>query len=522
VREDSTPPVYGPARVLSAEIGSVPDAPGTVQGRMPAARWGQTVEGEFTTFDPDVNETYTFQIGDGSGTFSSTLNLSGGISVAVVDANGSDQSAVVRMTQTPPGANVTEYSFYIRVLDSNGLASTPTLVKGSIGAPSAFVWLQRLVRGGGVSTVETRCPLRGITALSFTEALDGSGYAEIQVSAQELARRAASLGTSPMMLADAGSVELLISVGNEPVFVGPITETSWETAAETVSISAAGLLSYLDSRILTSNTSYTGLDMSAIAADLVADTQALPYGDLAIVNSTSPAGANATVTFDAGTTLTDALGRLSEMVDGPEIWIDATRNLHSQPTRGIDSRARVRITSGMADVAEWAARRDGVVTAARVTGAEIGGTTYEGSYASNDAMAIYGRIEKTYNAPQLLSNAECQLLAQRIVEASTTQAQSLTVRLLVTPARPFKLTDLGVGDVITVDLLDRQLGQILGAYRIINRSAELVEEATGTYQVTLDLEPARYVNGKLVGSRSRHNPAVLTELSRLALEQRQT
>jgi hypothetical protein len=524
VREDSTPPVYGPTRILEGTIVSVPDQPGMVQGRMPAARWGQTVEGLFTTYDPDTGETYAFQIevSDDSTSFGSVLSLPGGVNLEVVDTDLTDQQAVVRMTQTPPGATVTRYTFWVRALDSSGLASNPVKITGVIGSPTTGVWLQKVVRGVDVATVETRTPLRAVKSLSFTDSLDGAGYAEIEVSTDELLRRATDLGTSVTQLVDSASVEVLIAIGGQPVFCGPITETTWQTTSETATISAAGLLSYFDQRILTADASYVGVDMSAIVADLVADSQALDYGNLAISDATSPAGTNATVTFDAGTTIGDCLGKIAERVGAPEIWIDAHRELHAQPTRGIDNRSRVRITSGMADVASWSTRAEGVVTVARVVGADTTGGNYVGVAESAAGLAIYGRVEKTYSAPQLLSNADCELLAQRIVEASATQAQALTVDLIVTPERPFGLTDLGVGDVVTVDLRDRQLGQILGPYRIINRQATLIEESSGSYRVTLDLEPARYVDGKLVGSRSRHNPALLTELSRLALTQRQS
>lgn len=524
VREDASTPVYGPTRILEGVIVSVPDQPGIVQGRMPAARWGQTVEGLFTTFDPDTGETYEFQIeiSDDSATFGSTLALAGGVNLTVVDTNLDDQQAIIRMSQTAPGASVTSYSFWVRALDSSGLASNPVKVTGVIGSPVTGVWLQTLVRGVDVSTVETRAPLRAIRTLSFTDSLDAPGFAEVEVAADELLRRATDLGTSPTSLVDSGSVELLIAVGGQPVFCGPITETSWETARETVRISAAGLLSYFDTRIVDADTSFVGVDMSSIVSDLIDGSQAADYGNLAVTDATSPAGTNATITFDAGTTISDALGTIASRVGAPEIWIDADRQLRAQPTRGIDNRSRVRITSGVAGVASWATRSEGVVTVARVVGADNNGTPYTGTYASPTALTTYGRIERTYSAPQLLSNADCELLAQRIVEASATQAQALSIDLVVTPQRTFTLSDLGVGDVITVDLRDRQLGQILGAYRIINRTAELIDETSGSYHVSLDVEPARYVSGKLVGSRSRHNPAVLTELSRIALAQRQS
>lgn len=524
VYEDRPVRLFGPPRIFTANIISVPDAPARIQGAMPMARYGASVEGLFTTDDPDTDDTaWEFQIASSpEGPWLMTLARPGGVTLTVVDNDFTDLQTLVRMDQAEPGATVTQYDFWIRVTDSGGLYSEPARFVGYIGTPSAGIWLQRLVRSSGAATVELLAPLRNLTSLSVTESLDGSGSAEVRVAASEIRRRAKDLGMSPQHLLDAASVELMVTVGGSPLFVGPLTETEWEAGDAEVTITARGLLSYLERRVLNDDVPYVNVDLAAIAADLLVGSQALPFGGLAILDGASIAGQNGTLTFPGGTTIADALGTIAEQVGAPEVWVDPTRELRVSTARGVDRRSRVRITGGMALVSRWTSRSEGVVTVARVTGADNGvGGVYVGTYADEVAMETYGRVESAYAAQLLLSNADCAALAERIVKASAVAAEAVTLDVAVTPQRPFGVDDLGVGDVVTVDVIDRELGQLLGAYRIVNRTVRLVEDGAGSYMVTLDLEPARYVAGRLVGSRSRHNAAVFTQLAAVELRLRQ-
>jgi hypothetical protein len=135
-------------------------------------------------------------------------------------------------------------------------------------------------------------------------------------------------------------------------------------------------------------------------------------------------------------------------------------------------------------------------------------------------LAIYGRIEKNYSAQQLGTNSECADVAERIVLARHNTTPNLVLDVTITPQRPFDILDISVGDVVTVDVEDPQFGRILGDYRIVNRAADLVDQADGTYRIRLSVEPALYVDGKLVGSRSRFNPSVVTELVGLSVNER--
>lgn len=472
------------------------------------------IDGRFDVVDPD-GDSWDLELGlDPNGPWSDCITLPDGTKLCV---NGNEVEVVERGT----GNRVV---YYIRAKDSTGQVSQPKRVVAFLGNGATGAYPQRIIRdGAGVVTgVEPMFFLFGITALRFEEGLDGVGYAEVSVASDQLKRRAQENNTSITGLLDPMSVELVVTYKGTPVFVGPITEVEWETGSATTYITARGLLSYFEKRIIKVDTEYEPADLSDIAATMAAQSQGEPWGGLAIGTDTTDCGTVGTVPLAAGTSVLDALNAASEKLDGPEIWVDpVTRTLKAYPTRGTDRRAKVRLTSAMTDVAELKVREETLVTVARVVGGDNGaGGNFEAVYASPTRLAIYGRVERNYSAPQLMTNAECAAVAQRIVLARHSTTPSLVLDVTITPQRTFDLLDLGIGDVVTVDVEDPQFGRILGDYRIVNRAADLVDQADGTYRIRLNVEPALYVDGKLVGSRSRFNPAVTTELVGLSVNDR--
>lgn len=486
--------------VFSATITDMPDIP--------------EIDGRFDVFDPDGND-WDLELGLSEfGPWSDCITLADGTKLCV---NGNEVDVVEKGTNN-------RYVYYIRAKDSTGQVSQPKRVIGFLGNGATGAYPQRIVRdvSGVVTAIEPMFFLFGITALRFEEGLDGVGYAEVEVASDQLKRRAQENNTSVTALLDPMSVELVVTYKGVPVFVGPITEVEWSSGSATTYITARGLLSYFEKRILKVETEYEEADLSDIAATMAAQAQAEAWGGLGIGTDTTDCGTAGTVPLAAGSTVLDALNAVAEKLDGPEVWVDpSTRTLKARPTRGTDRRDRVRLTSAMADVAELKSREETLVTVARVVGGDNGaGGNYEAVYASTTRLATYGRVEKNYSASQLMSNAECAAVAQRIVETRHITTPNLVVEVTVTPQRRFDLLDLGVGDVIAVDIEDPQFGRIVGDYRIVNRAADLVDQADGTYRMKLDIEPALYVGGKLVGSRSRFNPAMATELVGLTVNQR--
>jgi hypothetical protein len=506
----------GPARLLTGTINPVPDAPARVTpGRMPAAKHGQTVTGRFFTSDPDLDdETWTFTIAARpEGPWGSSLTVPSVGTLTVIDADLSDFQADVRLVQQDGGSDLARYRFFIRATDDAGLHSPITEVVGFIAPPQVSGWLQRLDRTSSGVTITRLCPLVSLTRLQITEALTGAGSAEVTVSAREIRQRAADLSVTPGALLEVGAVEIAVVAGGQTVWVGPLTEVRWDAGGDTVDISARGLLSYFDARVLDADTTFTNEDLSAIVGDLIEDSQDADYGALAIVDGTAPAGKNLTITFPVGERITAVLRDLAEEPDAPEVWIDPDRFLRTATVRGADRRSKVRLTSGMCEVARWETRAADLATVVTVVAPDFGSGPSTGTFEDTAAMAIYGRIERVVEADYLLSNAACQALAERIVKARSVRVDGIEVRVSVGAGRPFEIGDVEVGDLVTVDLWDPQLGQVLGAFRIVSRTVELASAGGEALSTTLALEAARFVDGRLVGSRTRHVPEVMARLT---------
>lgn len=503
-----------PWRIFTGAITDVNNPPTRVTGRMPHARRGETVEGLFRTTDDFEEGPWSFSIASSAdGPYASSVTVSGVGVLTVIDDDQSDLEARVRLVQDAGSTAETSYTFWIVASDGSGLTSDPVQIFGTVGTPAAGVWLQKLNRSADSATVEKIAPLRGVTYLAFMDALEGPGQAEVRVDAGEIRRRAADAGQSVQAFLETGVVELRISLGTGALFVGPLVEVEWDAGNPEVKLFARGLMSYFDSRFLPDGAEFINADIATVVSSLVGTVQQAAYGDLAITDGTSAAGTNTTIDFGPQTRLLDAFRDLGKMVGAPEVWVTGDRVLHTSLARGSDQRSRVRITSGMASIASWVERSEGVVTVAYVEGEEDGnGGRFGGSFEDVSAMATFGRVERRFSTG-LLSDAACAALADRIVKASSAASQSLQLELLVRRETPFTVADLGVGDVVRVDLQDERFGRLNDAFRIVNREAILVEQDSGTFRVTLDLEPARFVDGLLVGSRSRHNARVFTSLS---------
>jgi hypothetical protein len=517
--------LFGPARNLAGVIASVPDTPTRPQpNRMPTAKVGQTVFGRFTTFDPDIEDTsWTFEISaPGANTWGSSLVIPDVGTLTVVDDDPADQETLVRLVQEPGGATDLRYSFDLRVTDSSSLVSPVQRVTGLITLPTATVFLQKVTRNSP-AVVTPLTPLVEVFDLNVTDSIDGIGGADVTVSTDEVRRRAAQLGITAAELLEPGTVELVVAIGTQLAFVGPIGEIEWSATRDRITIDARGLLSYLEERrIGTGTTSFVGEDIADIMWMLVDDAQGQSFGDYAFTDNTTTAGTNLTVEFEPRTRILEALRSLSQADGGPDFWIDPERRLNTAAARGQDRRDIIRLTPAMMEAATWTNRDEQLATVVTVIGGEDGmGGFFQGTAVTTDsaALAKYGRRERLIEQRELTSDQQCEDYAARVVAEQARRSETIRLDIIVTPGRPFSIRDLEVGDIVTVDLRAPDLGQVIGAYRVVNRRLNLVSETADSYRVRLDLVPAPFVSSVLVKVKARHNASIVERLAQLNSQQ---
>ena len=517
--------LYGAAVVITGEVTSVADAPARVfPSTMPRCRSGETVFGSFATIDVDPDNTsWTFTFSaekDGVYTGHNTSIAFSGIGTAtLLDANTSELTCQVRMVAD--GGSDGRYQFWIKVEDSDGLESEPTLVTGYVTGAQVGGTIGKIDRGAGggpgSSTLVPVAPIASMSSASIMESLDGPGSATFVMSADEARRRAADLGITVAELFSPSETEIGLNVGAQPLWVGPVTSHEYDVDGDgTITIYAEGLMSYFDARIVqhtsdpNGSINYVADDQSDIIWDLVEMAQAKPYGDLLITNGTVPSGATTTITFENLDTLSEAFAELRKQLNAAEVWIDPDRTLRAAPLRGADKRNLVRLSEGNSTRITRATSVDDIATEIIVTAGN--NNSHHGIYANTAAMEKYGRITKHYHIDNLSSDASCLALATYIGQRMAQPVEAYKVTFDASPLRPFSVSDIQVGDVITLDVEDPALGRIRGDMRVINRSVQFIADTSDSYQVELDLETAVFVDGVLQGSRARHNPEVFEQL----------
>lgn len=517
--------LFGPARNLAGTIAPVPDAPTRPQpNRMPTAKVGQTVSGRFTTFDPDIEDTsWTFEISaPDADTWGSSLVIPDVGTLTVIDTDLADQAAQVQLVQETGGATDLRYQFDLRVTDSSGLISPVQRVTGLITLPTATVFLQKVTRSSP-AVITPLTPLVEVFDLNVTDSIDGIGGASVTVSTDEVRRRAAQLGIPAAELLEPGTVELVVAIGTQLVFVGPVGEVEWSATRDSITIDARGLLSYLEERRIGSGTkSFVSEDISDIMWELVDDAQGQTFGDYAFTDNVTTAGTNLTVEFESRTRILEALRSLSQVDGGPDFWIDPDRQLNTAAARGQDRRSLIRLTPGMMEGATWTNRDEQLATVVTVIGGEDGiGGFFQGTAVTTDsgALAKYGRRERLIEVRELTSDQQCEDYAARVVAEQARRSETIRLDIVVTPDRPFSIRDLEVGDILTVDLRAPDLGQVIGAYRVVNRRLNLVSETADSYRVRLDLVPAPFVSSVLVKVKARHNASIVERLAQLNSQQ---
>ena len=343
-------------------------------------------------------------------------------------------------------------------------------------AARAPAWRYELVAHGGQPLAEITPRGRGLT-LDLTAA----GAARFSLSAAEAA------GLRDLM--QPGLCDILVSEGDTPRFRGEFTGAQGSdltVTAGTIQFAAVGIAELLADRYIPAGREIAATEQTAMAWQLVADTQALPNGDLGILQGSLPDSIARTKQWDTATPVLSGLREIAGL-DGGFEW-DITPNADGRyvfdafyPRRGfasgvvLDSRnvaaASPTWDAGAGALCNYASVTgvDGVAVVAEDTGSQIAYRRRERSIALSDADDV-----------TILGDRAAAEVRDAVVRPSA------SLRMLP-GADTASLAELGLGDIVTVEF-DAGWARLTGDYRIL-RLDLAIPDGGGAETITATVEP---------------------------------
>ena len=285
------------------------------------------------------------------------------------------------------------------------------------------------------------------------------------------------------------ATELWLYRNGRVVFAGPLV--GWRSSGESLTLSAQGLLAYLNLMVVTADLRFDQVDQFAVVKTLVDQWQALDYGNFGI----DTANVGASGVLRDGTYLKSELhnvgqrvAELGQRINGFDAEVDpVTRGLKLwYPVKGVDRSSGEdaivvdarNITSG--DTLCSVAAGD-LASEAFGTGSSAGGdSTLFSTQSNTELRARYGRTA--------ITGTWSDVSEQTTLDAHTKGMLDARAETLIVPGPDVRVTpdadldDYSVGDTIAYDLAS-QLG-ISGAFRI--RKQNVSVSSTGQESVTLE------------------------------------
>ena len=271
------------------------------------------------------------------------------------------------------------------------------------------------------------------------------------------------------------------------VFAGPVV--GGEIMDGTLTLSCRGLEYYTAYMLVTTDTTYTGIDQHLIAEDLVDDWQALDYGDFGIETTTVAASGTTRDFFVPGANeprlVYELLYELGAVDNGFDWYIDPDTRELTLGNRGDDLSASVFLERGVQSGNIGFAVGPGLVASeVYATGTNAGLDTALTTTKSNATLrASFGRSGFAITAD---GADTAGLLSDAAQKALDNRAAGLFVPGPgLVPVAGAGVDDFGVGDTITYTF-DAGLGQQTGAYRIARRTVTVGSE--GQEAITVEFE----------------------------------
>jgi hypothetical protein len=311
---------------------------------------------------------------------------------------------------------------------------------------------------------------------NFTETLNREAKATFNFSFEELEKMAEANETTVINVLTAALREIYINRNGSKIFYGVITDFDVEPdgqGGKNLSIKAMGFFGLFKKRLVGIGTEvyYAATDAGAIAADLIADSQASDgtYSDWGITAGSITASKNRDrgYLFD---NIYDSIIKLSNdnLEDGFDFDIDVTKQFNVYyPIRG---QARPNVVFDQYTMAGWHYSKQifsGMVNKVYAIGEGFNDVIlYETRLAAVGYRSPFGTLEEKLEAREVTEVATLQDKGdRRLLEA---REPKITLSDITHYDDGIKLTDYNVGDSIVVNL--PELGLANTSKRVIERT----------------------------------------------------
>jgi hypothetical protein len=242
-----------------------------------------------------------------------------------------------------------------------------------------------------------------------------------------------------------------------------------------ITLSASGLLTYLQYMFITGDKTYSGIDQALIIKEIIDDWQALSYGDFGIDTSAVTAHSQLRTISYVGAeypNVFDVAMELGEADNGYNIWIDpANRELQlSHPTRGVDKSATVFLERGIANPNIKFSVAPGVIASESFGAAKNeGGTPITTTQTNTDLRESFGRVGHA----ESYGDADQTLLDDKALASLDVRSSMLfQPGPGLIPVDGAGVEDFSPGDLVSY-LYDAGIGQQQGIYRVRSKKVSV-------------------------------------------------
>ena len=479
--------VYSDTVEVTLTVNADPSAPSApTPATMPTVERGEQAVGRFTVTPHPSAQLFRWEVSEAGGL---TLDTVGQLTIEDDDP----ATPETRVRFTPDGDFTGRYRYDLRAVDITDpaaeLASQATTVVGYV-EPSGVEGRPGR-RNPTTGQIDPLPPLQ-LADLEVIRALDtgAPGGLRATVDASQLVGRAGQVGGDPMALLEPYRTELAVTYDGIAVFAGPIVDTAYQAGTAKIRIECEGLAGLFHGvrQENPDGQTFTGVEQTAIAWQMIAAAQQQPDGQLGLADGTATTSQARDHTWQFGQTLADSLSRMFDTPNGAELWVTPERVVRAEAVRGADKTDRIALMPSAGDIVATITSDD-VYTVVTAQGGDPGSGPLTAVKINTDAAAEYGRRGWHIDAPGVMLQTTLDDIAQDVLDRVSSIYRELTVTVRTDAGSPWSVWDLESGDRVKVRFWSDELArQVVEVVRVVGATIRQVDGDGRAFEADVDVE----------------------------------